>query len=391
MIKKNLNENYSPLYFLAALGAGGMAVSFFMYLMFMVSHKDTPMVTFNHLQPLLLNGTWWQQGLVGLAMTAIAVLAIYHIRLLIWNISEYRKYRRTEAFKTLKNSNMEVTLMSVPLTLAMTVNVMFVSGAVFIPNLWSVVEYLFPFAIAAFLAIGIYALRIFGEYMTRLISHGDFDFIENNNLSQMLAIFAFTMIGVGLAAPGAMSHSTTVSGLAIFLSIFFTMIAISLGVVKFILGFKSILKQGISEIGSPSLWIIIPILTLIGITLLRWNHGLSHGFNSHTDQASLFVLTSAIFSFQLIFGLIGYKVMKNIGYFDNYLYGDKSHPGSYALICPGVALFVFGMFFLAIGLVKTGLVVKFSVIFFILLAPLVYLQFKTLFAMLRLNKKLLTA
>lgn len=33
--------DYRPLYFLASLGAGGMAVSFFMYLMFLVPHPHT--------------------------------------------------------------------------------------------------------------------------------------------------------------------------------------------------------------------------------------------------------------------------------------------------------------------------------------------------------------
>ena len=33
---------YSPLYFLASLGAGGLAVTFFMYLMFWVPHPGQP-------------------------------------------------------------------------------------------------------------------------------------------------------------------------------------------------------------------------------------------------------------------------------------------------------------------------------------------------------------
>ena len=32
------DQSYSPLYFLASLGAGGLAVTFFMYLMFWVPH-----------------------------------------------------------------------------------------------------------------------------------------------------------------------------------------------------------------------------------------------------------------------------------------------------------------------------------------------------------------
>lgn len=69
-----------------------------------------------------------------------------------------------------------------PLTLAMSVNVSFVVGAVFVPGLWSVVEYLFPVALAAFLAVGIYALRLYGRYLPRIVATGTFDFIANASL-----------------------------------------------------------------------------------------------------------------------------------------------------------------------------------------------------------------
>ena len=37
-----MGARYSPLYFLAALGAGGLMVTFFMYLMFWVPHPGRP-------------------------------------------------------------------------------------------------------------------------------------------------------------------------------------------------------------------------------------------------------------------------------------------------------------------------------------------------------------
>lgn len=51
-----LRDNYSPMYFLSALGAGGLSVSFFMYLMFLVPHKGVPMTTFDFAFPALLKG-----------------------------------------------------------------------------------------------------------------------------------------------------------------------------------------------------------------------------------------------------------------------------------------------------------------------------------------------
>ena len=389
MMKKNLLENYSPLLFLASLGAGGAAITFFIYLMFLIEHPDTPMVTFDHLWPIVTDGHPLAGALVGMAMLAIVFFSVLHLRLLVWNLIELARFRRTAAFGRLLGNNNEATLMALPLTLAMSINVLFVNGAVFVPNLWSYVEYLFPFAIAAFLAVGLLALRLYARYFTRVISTGDFSFDDNNNLAQMIAVFAFAMIGVGLAAPGAMSHHVEINALGIFGSIFFITIAVVMGLLKFVMGFKSMLRLGIAPAASPSLWIVIPILTLIGIAGIRVTFGLFHGFDEPVSRPWLFVLMSSILSLQLLFGILGFAVMKRIGYFRDFLHGGNRHPGSYALICPGVALFVFGMFFIHIGLLKNGLIEQFSPAYYVALLPLVAIQVKTISTLFRLNDRLL--
>jgi hypothetical protein len=386
---RHLDDEYSPLYFLAALGAGGMAVSFFLYPMFMVKHPSTPLVTFNHLWPLLTGASLAIRGLVAFAMAAMAYFSVLHFRLLIWNIREYRRYRSTEAFTKLTQSNKEVGLMTIPLTLAMSINVCFVIGAVFVPNLWSVVEYLFPFAILGFLAVGAYALKIYTRFLTRVLVKGSFDFVENNSLEQMIAVFAFAMISVGLAAPGAMSHHPEVNAIGIFFSILFASMAVLLGFIKFVLGFKSMLRHGVAPAGGATLWILIPILTLLGIAMIRMHFGLHHGFKEPVSGPGLFVLTSIILSLQILFGMIGYLVMKSMGYFNDYLKGDEHHPGAFTLVCPGVAFFVFGMFFIVFGLERNGLVERFSLPYFIILAPFVYVQIKTILTITKLNRKLL--
>ena len=378
MLLRNLDKSFSPLYFLAALGAGGLAVTFFLYPMFFIAHPDTPMVTFNHIYPILTGDNRLHSILLGLDLVAILLFAFLHFRLLAWNLREYFRFRKTDAFTALRQSNAEVSLMAIPLTLAMSINVSFILGAVFVPGLWNVVEYLFPAALLGFIAVGIYALRILGAYFTRLLTTGDFDFVNNNNLSQMIAIFALAMIAVGLAAPGAMSHFKHVNAIGIFFSLFFLSLAVILTVLKLVLGFQSILQQGISEKASPSLWIMIPILTLFGITIIRLTMGLHHGFENTLSKPGLFVLTSIILSLQIVVGLIGYSVMKRVGYFRDYVHGSKGDAGSFALICPGVALVTFGFFFITFGLVKNGLVVHLSPAYFLLLAPFVWLQIKTI-------------
>ena len=69
--KKKFTQNYNPLYFLSSLGNGGLAVSFFMYLMFMVKHPDTPIPIFNHVYGVLKSGNMISALFVGAALLGI--------------------------------------------------------------------------------------------------------------------------------------------------------------------------------------------------------------------------------------------------------------------------------------------------------------------------------
>ncbi len=382
-----LREKFNPMCFLASLGSGGLSVSFFMYLMFLVPHKDTPMATFNHIFPELIKGTWLS-FVIALALFGIILFSFFHFKLLIWNTKQFNLYKKSENYKTLITSNAEITLMTIPLTYAMTINVCFVLGAVFVPNLWSIVEYMFPFALLGFVIAGYYALKIIFTYFSRLLVKGEFDFTKNNNLSQMISIFALSMVSVGFAAPGAMSHNIVINALGIFGAIFFGSFAILLLIIKITMGFKNMFEQGISLEASPSLWIILPILTLLGIMMIRVSFGLDHNFDSNMSKSSLFTLTSTILSIQIIFGILGYKVMKMNRYFETFVEEEKTRSSvSFALICPGVAFFVFGMFFINFGLTFNEVIAKYSLAYFLLMIPFIFVQYKTIIYFFKLKRK----
>ena len=389
-MKKPFTQTYNPLYFLASLGNGGLAVSFFMYLMFMVKHPDTPIPTFNHVSKIITGDNYLLAGLTVLAMLFILIFAFRHFVLLFQNVRAFADYKKTEQYEIMKNSNSEVTMMALPLTFAMSVNILFILGALFIPGLWGIVEYIFPFALIAFAIIGIYGLKLFSEYFYRLIVKGDFDYINNNNLSQLLSSFAFAMVAVGLAAPGAMSTTVATSVVGILGSIFFGTLSVLLLILKLVLGFKSIFRQGISGESAPSLWIVIPIMTLLGISSVRVGAGIFHNLLEMSPPPVLyFFILGTLVSIQAIMGLMGYAVMKKTNYFADYIRGEKNSVGSYSLICPGVAVFVLGMFFIHWGLVKTQILTQFSAIYFLLILPLVLVQIKTLLTLYRIDKKLL--
>jgi hypothetical protein len=388
-LRKELGASFSPLYFLAALGNGGMAITFFIYLMFMVPHPDTPVVTFDAILPLVTGGNMTTAALVLVAMAGMLIFAVRHFWTLAWNLRQYAAFKRTPAYAQLRQGNAEVALMAIPLTLAMTVNVLFALGATLIPGLWNWVEWVFPFSLLAFAAVGFYALRIFGSFFSRILAEGDFDCARNNNLSQMTAIFAFAMIGVGFAAPAAMSQTPVIAALGAFGSIFFVSATLVLGLVTLVLGFRAMLEHGVNQELSASLWIVIPILTLLGITFIRLSHSFHHLFSSHAGPGLIFLVLSAFVSLQLLFGGLGYIVMRRVGYYRTFVNGEGRSPGSYALICPGVAFFVLGMFLLNPGLVATGIIGKFSIAYFALLLPLVLIQLQTIRVMLKLDRKLL--
>ena len=381
-----LREKFSPMCFLASLGAGGLSVSFFMYLMFLVPHPNTPMATYDFIMPALLKGDWLS-FVVSFSLVFIIAFAFLHFKLLIWNTKQFNLYKKTKNYQELINSNSQITLMTIPLTYAMTINVCFVLGAVFIPGLWGIVEYLFPFALFGFMIVGFFALKIFFEYFSRLLIKGDFDFSKNNNLSQMISIFALSMIAVGFAAPGAMSHNLFINSIGIFAALFFASLAIFLMFIKLTMGFKNMFEKGLALEAAPSIWIVIPILTLLGITFIRVSFGLEHNYATPLNKSSLFVFTSTVLSLQIIFGILGYMVMKKMNYFEKYIHSDDKSAVSFSLICPGVAFFGFGMFFINFGLVYNGIITKYSIAYFIIMIPFIYIQIKTIIYFFKLYKK----
>lgn len=387
--RNNLGSEYSPLYFLASLGNGGLAITFFMYLMFMIPHPGHPIPTFEDLAKAWGRGSMLTMALMLVAVGGILVFAGQHYRLLWWNIREYVRFKGTPQFTELKQSNAEVQLMAIPLTYAMAVNVLLILGALFVPSLWTVVEYLFPVALTAFALIGVYAIVILLDFFGRILAFGQFDCEKNNSLSQMLSIFAISMVAVGLAAPAAMSHNHLTSGFAIILSVGFISIALVLSVVKIVLGFRAMFEHGISKESAISLWIIIPILTVLGIAIFRISMGLHHNFDQHVSSWQHVILFTVIIVLQLFFGLLGHRVMGLINYFGEFISGASTSVMAYAAICPGVALVVMGNFFINKGIVAAGLLPKFSIGYVLLYLPLIFLQFKTIQVLGRLNRGLL--
>lgn len=392
MLRRDPQQPWHPSYWLAALGAGGLSVSFFMYLMWMVPHAGFPMPTWQHLLAALQGTVELPAGvrpLAMLAVTAMLLLALLHFTLVIWNLREQSAAKKTERYADWLNSPNEVQLMTQPLTLAMTVNVCFALGAVLVPNLWSVVEYLFPLALLSFALLGVWALRIYGRYLSRMLVKGGYRSDEHNHLSPLIAVFTFSMLSVGFSAPAAMSHISAIAMLAGTLSILFLMVALITGLLVLISGLQAMMQHGLQPQATPSVWMLVPIMTLLGIEWVRMQHGLSHHFAAPIVQSKLFIMLTSIFMLQLGIMLLGYRVMQLNGYLKDNFTGEQRNPISFGLICPGVAIFVMGMFWWHLVWVQGGIVTEFSPVYWAVIALLATIQLLTLTALLRLSSRLL--
>lgn len=381
------DRQYSPLYFLASLGAGGLSVTFFMFLMFWVPHKGRPVPVFEDIMAAFSSGDWPLQTAIIIAAVGIAGFTVLNLKSLIWNLRAFARFKASPTFEGFSKSNAESTQSALPLALAMTVNALFIVGLVFVPGLWSIVEYLFPLAMIAFGLIAVLALRIIGRFLGRILGSGSFDQSANGSYAQVLPAFSLAMIAVGMSAPAAMSHVQTTVATSLILSMILGIAAAIYAILALIAGTIAMLKHGTAREAAPTLMIFVPLMTVLGIMMLRQNHGLHVLFNVHGAPAETMMLITKLLAVQLVFLGLGMAVLRAQGYFGDFVMGSKTSPGSYALVCPFVALAVMGHFFINKGLVASGVVEKFGTGYWALTAIALSVQLIAILLVVRLNRQ----
>lgn len=381
------SDTYSPLYFLASLGAGGLAVTFFMWLLHWLPHPGQPVPVFEDIAAAFSGGTLLVQGMILVAALAIAVFGFLNLKLLVWNLRRFSEWSKTEGYAKFMKTNAQTQVMAMPLALAMSVNVLFIFGMVFVPGLWSVVEYLFPLAMVTFIGIGIYAFRLYGAFLGRVLVEGGFNCAANNNFGQVLPAFAFAMVGVGLAAPAAMSTLPGLAALGLVLSSFFFMTSALIAIVAVVLGIRSMMENGANPETAPTLSIIVPLLAVLGILSLRQSHGLHEHFGAADLAGERMVMLAKYLSVQVLSLLFAGLILIRQGYAGRFLFGRETSPGSYALVCPGVGFAVLVHFFVNKGLVDAGLIVKFGAVYWVLTAVALASQALMIALVLHLNRR----
>jgi hypothetical protein len=388
------SKKFEILHILAALGAAGMTASFFFAINYMTAHPGKAFVDFdtlmaNHIGHFDLLSLFIQLYILG----AVTSASLHFVLLKRW-FRGFNVYRKTQDYQDLLNSNKEVQLMAIPLTLTMTMNVFFILGALFIPGLFDtfsvfgftmqIIDPMFIFAGFYFAAVFILALRIFSKYFLRLID-GELDFIQNANLSQLLALFSFGMIGVGFGALG-FSNIPEIAFVGTALAYTVIGLTVMLSILKFVLGFKSMFEHGINAQATVTLLIPVTVIAMLIVGIYRADIGTMHTLGLDRNSTYHLVLFTIGIGVSFLTGLFALTAMRNKGFFEA-LNNNKTDAGALALVCPGFAFEVQLVLWLSIGMVNTGLVTHGSTGYFALWVPMIALQIITIYLFFKLLKQ----
>lgn len=366
---------YSPLYFLSSVGAGGLTFTFFTYLMFWVPHPGRNTVFFEDILATFGNGSFFQQLAILVAVVGIAFFSAFNVHSLVWNLRQFSSYVKTPEYIELRRSNAETSCLAVPLAIAMTLNTFFIVGLVFLPGLSNVIHYILPIGLLGFILIGLWCLTLIGQFLIRVLPERSFDLDANNSLIQLLPAFALAVVSVGVSSPAMLSTNTSIVGAALVASTIFATMTVLWVFIAVFVALPSIIKHGTAREAAPTILMIIPIITMLGITILRQNNGLHTVFGARGVPGESLYLLADFLIVQVAVLLVGLIVLYRQGYFSTWVFGPNRSPLSFSLICPGVSLSVMIHFFVNKGLVEAGMITKFDTVYWLLMVPAFIAQF----------------
>lgn len=345
---KHHKVDFSPLHGLASLGAGGLSVSFFVWLMFLTPHPGSPVPTYESLALAASSGS--NTGWITFVTVMVAVMAVAHYGLLVWWLRQGGRLPQDSRAK-LFSGEAHIFRMIAPLVLAMSVNAGFVVGLVFVPGLWSLKEYLFPLALAAFLVLFVVATRRWLAQQAILKSQGLS--YQSKGLIELLATFAFAMITVGFSASAAMSDTGWIHTTGIVLSFAGAAMTIWAAIRVLADRLPSLRAHPIAATATGSLLMGVPILTILGIATYRVMMAGKHHFALELGQGLVTATLGVLFVAQILIFLVATPTLMRSGGW-RALVSEQPQGASFSLICPGVGLFVLGMFLVSNGLIPMG-------------------------------------
>lgn len=332
------SKNFNPLVFLASLGAGGIAIMPFVLFQY----------TLNHGAGLITRNQLWSNNFLGLSkfyylsLEGIMIaFTLLHLLLTVYLVTKLVKWVGSKEQKELiENPLSNATILAPFISILMTLNVFIGPVRYFIPWMQTNFQAMFLPAMIFWSIIFIFLISLEIRLLGISFRKGfDIDKISFGWLLHPFALGMLSVVGTGIAA---MSKNANIANLAAFMSL----IAISMGL--FLLGVKMVLifRKHFSDKSLPekqflpSFLIVIPNLTLYGISLFRLGHFLESTKGFHLDSY-FYIVIGIFFAFEIWYMLFGLNLLKD--YFKNHHFKDF-YLTQWGFICSLVAFVVLGAF-----------------------------------------------
>lgn len=332
-------DNFTPLIFLASLGAGGIAVMPFAFLQYTFFTGDG-LIAIKH----LMHGSnsLLQESFFRLLESIMIIFSLIHIVLSVVFFIKLFFWLKTKEYNSFVNNPLKNAGILVPfISILMTMNVFIGPIRFFIPWFAENLQLLMFPAFLFWIFLFILLLRLDIKLLKISFIQGfDVDKISFGWLLHPFALSMLSVVGTGIAA---MAKNSNIAHLAAFMSL----ISLSMGIFLFIVKIISIFKSHFNQVGLPqrqflpSFLMVIPIVTLFAISAFRFGHYLEHQFN-YSLGPYFMIITLGAFAFEMWYLFFGLAILKE--FFLKYYFKNEYYVTLWGLICPIVAFGVLGSF-----------------------------------------------
>lgn len=360
-------KKFSPLVFLASLGAGGISIIPFSYLQYTFPHGPglIKIADLAH-----SSQAWWNNLFLYSLESVMVIFALIHFALsIVFFVKLYHFIKDGEYPAYLANPLSNAGILAPFISLVMSMNVIIGPIRFLIPTLANNLQSLMWPAFIFWAIIFVLLMRMEIKLL-KIAFVQSFD-IQKITFGWLLHPFALGMLTVTGTGFAALAQSSTLAHAAAFLSFVSGTMGLFLLAVKLISVFQ---KHFASQEGLgakqflPSFLIVVPNVTLYAISAFRIGHYLEKHHAMHLDYYFLLVITLA-FAFETWYLLFGFSLLKD--YFKQHYFKKEFYITQWGLICPFVAYAVLGSFAISVFVANpifTALVMLFliaSIVFYL--------------------------
>lgn len=340
MKKNKSSESFSPLLFLASLGAGGISIMPFVFFQYTLDH-GSGLISLSHIDHIFF--PLWLNFIYRLLEGVMVVFVLLHLGLSFVFLKKLFKFRKTVDYqKLLVDPLSNASVLAPFISIIMSMNVFIGPIRFFVTPFANYLQHFMLPALIVWMIIYVALLKTeIGLLTTTFVKGFDVSQINFGWLLHPFALGMLTVTGTGIAA---MAKDANVAHLAAFLSF------ISGGMGFFLLLIKTnslFQKHFASQNGLgdkkflPGFLIVIPNITLYAISAFRIGHYLEAHHQAHMGVFFLLVTVGAL-AFETWYLIFGLSLLRD--YFKKTHFAKEYFVTQWGLICPFVAYGVISSF-----------------------------------------------